>query len=322
MPQLVLHTGGNAALLNGLATSLLEQRGLLRQQDIGLRFRGWQAPQQQWRQLASAMATRQHEPWRQALRWQQQWCRDVWLCSGGFHRCVLRESRLNHWRDWLEGQGLSLIVVVHLVAPRQESWQRFVAQTLRLKRARRQPQPAKEALLPNELYNALIETAGVRGARFVLHSGPGPTDWPALLTPQDDIRSALERPCWPQAHAPTDWRAFALSLRLLQLQPTGLSQGGSRRRWRRAIGAAAATLPPLHQAQAQQLALEGGWQPPAGAELQNSLQRFASRVWGCPWPEETSADQPQGPNSGQHALAEHRRQIDATAAQLLQQLQG
>ncbi len=319
MPTLVLHTSGDPQLLQEVAAGLTAQRRPLRRQGIGLRFRGTEAPARQWQRLAAAFDADRQPPWQQALRWQRHWPRDTWLCSPLFHRGVLREARFNHWREWLERHDLQLIMAVHLRSPQQQSWQRFVRQTLRLKR----DQPAKpdeqrhQRWHYNALYNGLIETAGVRGARFLLHTATPPAGMPPSAA------AALDQTCWPTTEgsdSASDLRAFALSLALLQQMPDPGIQKRGRRRLRAAIRATAASAPAVRLPDAQQLALAGGWHPPDDVSLEADLQRFASRVWGSDWPETLSST--PAVTSTQLMLGadlqELQRQLSALAAQLLQ----
>jgi len=284
MQTLVLHTSSNGPLLHDLAGALLLQRRQLRQRGIGLRFPGPTAPRQQWESLASAMAAGNEQAWLAALRWRRLRPRDTWLCAKGFHRIVVRERSLNRWRDWLEKEQLALVVAMHLLPPRQQSWRRFVESTLRLEPPTAGDGDVDPACLYNDVYDTLIETAGVRGSRFLLHGGPasgGPESGePAMCGPD-----LLEGPCWPGqgGGTPADLRAFGLSLALTRQLQQPLEQA-QRQRLQRAVRAAAAQLPPLGQAQAEALAAEAGWRPPEGAALSSNLERFARRVWGTTWP--------------------------------------
>lgn len=321
MPQLVLHTGGHSRLLAQLGSGLLEQRRLLRREGIGLRFRGIASPRKQWDQLAAAMGRSQHEPWQRALRWQRRWPRDTWLCSALFHRCLLRDRRFNHWRDWLEAQDLELRVVVHLLHPEEQSWQAFVERILQLKKtppgasADADPRGA-QVLLYNDLYNELIEAAGVCGARFVLHDQPRQPDWGRLLPPHGSMASTLDQPFWPSqaVKESPDPRLFALSLVVQQNLRNAAGGKPGKRLLRAAIATAAQQLPPLNQAEAKQMAREAGWSPPEGASLEEGLQRFASRVWGRSWPAPHPGNAEDTPGSD---LPERRNAIAAAAAQLL-----
>jgi hypothetical protein len=321
-PNLVLHTSGDGPLLRTVAQDLLLQRRELRQQGIGLRFPGLVGPRRQWQELARAMANQQQQPWEKAMRWRQRWPRHTWLCDKGFHQVLLREKALNRWRDWFDRQQLCLIVVVHLLPPRQQSWQRLMRDTLQFTGPISAGEPNHADLLYNDVYNTLIETAGVRGSRFLLHTQahedalPGPT-----APPSGD---PLDRPCWPSRHSgheQPDLRAFALSLVLTQhlsqpLQPT------ERARLRRAVRKAVNQLQPVTLAQAEQLAMEAGWRPPEGAALSEHLERFALRVWGTTWPEPlpgsepssaAGADRPAGADLHGQRLA-----LETTARQLLE----
>lgn len=304
MQTLVLHTSGDGALLRGVAQDLLGQRRWLRRQGIGLRFPGLASPRQQWDTLAAAMTGQDQETWLAAMRWRRRWPRDTWLCAKGFHGPVLREKPLNRWRDWLESQQLRLVVAVHLRSPRQQSWQRFVAHTLRLEGPVRGDDGLDSAWLDNDSYNTLIETAGVRGCRFLLH----PQE-PHSVGLADAGAALLEQPCWPSTAAAADLRAFALSLTVLHQHPQPLAEP-QRHHLSRAVAVAARQLPPLNVAAAQELAAAAGWHPPDAPNLQQQLERFARRVWGTAWPESAA------PASGN--LGAYQRALAAAADQLFE----
>lgn len=311
MQTLVLHTSADKALLGDLGDGLLRQRSQLRRQGIGLHFAGLSRPRQQWEDLAEAMADQNRQAWLTAMRWQRSCPRDIWLCAKGFHRCMLRDKCLNRWRDWLESQQLELVVAVHLLQPREQSWQRFVAQTLRLEAQAAEDGEVDQPWFYNRAYNSLIETAGVRGSRFLLHSQA------SLGEPPAEGAGLLDCSCWPvnRSGYSADLRLFALSLALVQQLRQPPNQAGLQR-LRRKMATMATQLPPVKLPEAQALALKAGWKPPGSPVLSEDLRLFARRVWGTAWPEATSTEPITGDSSWEQAG--NGKSLAAAAHQLLQ----
>ena len=311
MQTLVLHTSADKALLERLSEGLLMQRSQLRRQGIGLHFAGLSRPLQQWEDLADAMADQNQQAWLTAMRWQRRWPRDIWLCSKGFHRYMLRDKCLNRWRDWLESQQLELVVAVHLLQPREQSWQRFVAQTLRLEGQAAEDCEIDQSWFYNRFYNSLIETAGVRGSRFILHNHA------SLGEPPAEGAGLLDWSCWPvnRNGSAADLRLFALCLALAQQlrQPPNQAE---LQRLRRKMRIMATQLPPLNLSEAQALALKAGWKPPGNPVLSEDLRLFARRVWGTAWPEAVAAEPTPGESSWEQAR--NGKILAAAAHQLLQ----
>ena len=321
MHTLVLHTSGDEPLLRGLGHGLLKQRLQLRQRRIGLRFPGFSSPQHQWRLLAGAMANQQKHAWLEAMRWRRFIPRDTWLCSYVFHNCLLRERNLSDWRDWLESQQLNLIVVVHLLPPRERSWMQFVRQIMELSATAQPSQQDHSVFLCNDFYNTLIETTGVRGSRFVLHTqsceAREETSWPGLLVSGDGLAGPLERPHWPRQGrlGSQDLRPFALSLALTQYLSQPLL-AKERERLLQAVKTSAAKLQHVSLAEAQALATQAGWLAPDGPELHENLELFARRVWGSTWPWEVHEPGEAIPADGD--LSRHQTVLDAVARELLE----
>ena len=311
MQTLVLHTSADKALLEGLSEGLLMQRSQLRRQGIGLHFAGLNRPRQQWEDLAEAMADQNQQAWLTAMSWQRRWPRDIWLCAKGFHRSLLRDKCLNRWRDWLESQQLELVVAVHLLQPREQSWQRFVAKTLRLEGQAAEDGEIDQSWFYNRVYNSLIETAGVRGSRFLLHSQA------SLTKPPAEGAGLLDWSGWPvnRTGSGADLRLFALSLALAQQlrQPPNQTE---LQRLRRQMRVMATQLPPVNLSEAQALALKAGWKPPGAPGLSEDLRLFARRVWGTAWPEAVAAEPTPGESSWEQAS--NGKILAAAAHQLLQ----
>jgi hypothetical protein len=325
MQDLVLHTSLDTTLLRSVASGLLLQRQQLRRQGIGLRFTGFSSPKQQWEWLASAMTNKQKQAWLQAM-----WCwrfqpRDTWLCSENFHQSLLNKRTLIYWRDWFDSQKLRMIAVVHLLPPQQQSWRWFTRNILSLKHKDSFNRQTEEALFYNKFYNRLIEAAGVRGIRFVLHTQVEAVNqrapWSVLLDDSASIASIVDQQFWPtqECEENLDLRAFVLSLELMQSlrQPV---QDKDRSWWCKRVKAAAKLMEPISLAEAQQLASEAGWFRPKKPELSEDLEYFAQRVWGSPWPSQTHesvAGVPIEGNVAQQQFALKKEALASAARQIL-----
>ena len=193
----------------------------------------------------------------------------------------------------------------------EQSWQRFVAQTLRLEGQAAEDCEIDQSWFYNRFYNSLIETAGVRGSRFILHNHA------SLGEPPAEGAGLLDWSCWPvnRNGSAADLRLFALSLALAQQlrQPPNQTE---LQRLRRKMRVMATQLPPVNLSEAQALALKAGWKPPGAPGLSEDLRLFARRVWGTAWPEAVAAEPTPGESSWEQAS--NGKILAAAAHQLLQ----